>query len=136
LAASKKKTQSNTTSKRIQHIMKEILDDEFHEKDLIKKKDRLGFIYSMIMLIGGVLFFQNTTKSGAIASLIQLITASFLFQLSCILIPLIFSILSLLVRGKYDKSKITKLFLINKVETGFIIWCVIVILTVSGKFIQ
>jgi hypothetical protein len=116
--------------------MKEILDDEFHEKDLIKKKDRLGFIYSMIMLIGGVLFFQNTTKSGAIASLIQLITASFLFQLSCILIPLIFSILSLLVRGKYDKSKITKLFLINKVETGFIIWCVIVILTVSGKFIQ
>lgn len=113
-----------------------ILDSDLEEDISSMKRDKKSFIYSSIMLIGGCFFLYYTTIAGENAILHQLLIASFCYQLFCISIGLIVSLLSKMIKKQLKEVNLfMKSFIFDVIENGFILWLFLTGVVLLNKFV-
>lgn len=118
--------------------MKEVANDSVVDpKRATNKKDITAFVLSLVMFIGGGLYFKYINVMGSQAGWSIIIITTFIFQLFCIGLSLI----TVLVGQLFSKNKAalasikTKAFWLDRVIGGFVNWIILMGFILAGHFL-
>ncbi|WP_020535975.1 hypothetical protein [Lewinella cohaerens] len=115
--------------------MKNVLDNDLNNPPPdLRKKDRQAFIYSLIMLIGGVAVFRYLMPGMIDKDLWNLVVESFIFQVMCIGLGIVIKLIRRLFKST-DEILFSKRFWLDAVEEGFSVWVLLVLLYAVRMFV-
>ena len=115
--------------------MRNILDKDLEDpRPDTGKKDRKTFIYSLIMMVGGVAVFRYLMPGMIDKDLWNLVVESFIFQVMCIGLGIVIKLIRRLFKST-DEVLFSKRFWLDAVEEGFSVWVLLVLLYAVRMFI-
>ena len=115
--------------------MNNILDKDLDDPPPdLSNKDRLAFIYSLIMLVGGVAVYKYLMPGLIDKGLLNLLKETFVFQIMCIGLGFLIKLIRRLFKST-DEVLFSKRFWLDTVEEGFSVWVLLVFFYVVRMFI-
>ena len=115
--------------------MNNILDKDLDDPPPdLSNKDRLVFIYSLIMLLGGVAVYKYLMPGLIDKGLLNLLKEAFIFQMICIGLGILIKLIRRLFKST-DEVLFSNYFWLDAVEEGFSVWVLLVFFYVVRTFI-
>ena len=106
--------------------MNDILDEDLENpQPNLGHKDRVTFVYSLIMLVGGVAVFKYLMPGLIDKGLLNLLKEAFIFQVMCVGLGIVIKLVRRLFKST-EEVLFSRYFWWDAVEEGFSVWCILV----------
>ena len=115
--------------------MNDILDKDLENpQPNLEHKDRTTFLYSLIMLMGGVAVYKYLMPGLIDKGLLNLLKEAFIFQVMCVGLGIVIKLVRRLFKST-DEVLFSKYFWLDAVEEGFSVWVLLVFFYAVRAFV-
>ena len=115
--------------------MNDILDKDLENpQPNLGRKDRTTFVYSLIMLLGGVAVYKYLMPGLIDKGFLNLLKEAFIFEIMCIGLGILIKLVRRLFKST-DEVLFSKYFWLDAVEEGFSVWVLLVFFYAVRMFV-
>jgi hypothetical protein len=115
--------------------MNDILDKDLENpQPNLEHKDRTTFLYSLIMLMGGVAVYKYLMPGLIDKGALNLLKEAFIFQVMCVGLGIVIKLVRRLFKST-DEVLFSKYFWLDAVEEGFSVWVLLVFFYAVRAFV-